>query len=297
MSTLSLSLLTVNNSYLTHKHARTCVSTPLVLISTNIFNIKKQLNYKPGAASTELARRYKHLAGAKIRTVGEAFAQFNTELGYTVNPLYKNMVTDLVGTTHLIVVNARFTRDPVWCLGIIAALELLLKNYPEQDVAAKIVTALFNSVGMKEAEVRAEAKKVTDWVAAGQSKETIEAALSGQGQVGSPLAIVADGIKKDPYWMYSRYFGLGLVKIMEMIGIEMDKDEVYPVMEEWIGKKLGRSHLTACVSHIFIVFFHRYRLYSCFFSRLSASIQTLSSHTGVVFQKNSLLVVISTGGQ
>jgi Thylakoid formation protein len=213
-------------------------------------SLKFQLNYKPGAAATELARRYKHLAGAKIRTVGEAFAQFNAELGYTVNPLYKNMVTDLVGTTHLIVVNARFQRDPVWCLGIVAALELLLKNYPEKDVAAKIVDALFNSVGMNEADVRAEAKKVTDWVAAGQTKETIEAALSGQGQVGSPLAIVADAIKKDEYWMYSRYFGLGLVKIMEMIGIEMDKDEVYPIMEEWMSKKLGRSHLTACVSSL-----------------------------------------------
>lgn len=163
------------------------------------------------------------------------------------------MVTDLVGTTHLIIVNARFRRDPVWCLGIVGALELLLKNYPEKDVAEKIVKALFNSVGMDEAEVRAEAKKVTDWVtAAGATKESIEAALSGQGQVGSPLAIVADAIKKDEYWMYSRYFGLGLVKIMEMVGIEMDKDEVYPIMEEWMGKKLGQSHMTACVSYFTI---------------------------------------------
>jgi hypothetical protein len=26
----------------------------------------------------------------------------------------------------------------------------------------------------------------------------------------------------------------------------MDKDEVYPIMENWMSEQLGRSHLTAC---------------------------------------------------
>ena len=156
------------------------------------------------------------------------------------------MVTDLVGTTHLIVVNARFQRDPVWCLGILSALELLLKNYPEKDVADKIVTSLFSSVGMNEDDVRAEAAKITSWISSGQTKDSIEAALSGEGS--GPLASIAEKIKGDEFWMYSRYFGLGLVKCMELVGIDMDKDEVYPIMEEWMSKKLGRSHLTACVS-------------------------------------------------
>merc|ERR1711966_162537 len=31
-----------------------------------------------------------------------------------------------------------------------------------------------------------------------------------------------------------------------MGGIEMDKDEVYPIMESWMSTQLGKSHLTAC---------------------------------------------------
>merc|ERR1712232_1528034 len=38
----------------------------------------------------------------------------------------------------------------------------------------------------------------------------------------------------------------GLLKIMEITGVEMDKDEVYPLMENWMSTQLGRAHLTAC---------------------------------------------------
>jgi len=205
--------------------------------------LMKEVNYQPGAADTEFAKRYKDFAGRKVKTVGEAFAEFTENLGFSVNALYKNMVTDLVGSTHLIMVNARFEKDPVWSLGILTSLDLLLKNYPEQDVAALIVSSLFKSMGLDESEVRAEAKELTDW-AQGKTKEEIEAALSGEGD--SKLAGIATKIKDEEFWMYSRYFGIGLVKIMDVIGIEMDKDDVYTVMESWMSEKLGKSHLTAC---------------------------------------------------
>merc|ERR1711935_577140 len=33
---------------------------------------------------------------------------------------------------------------------------------------------------------------------------------------------------------------------MEIVGVEMDKDEVYPVMENWMEKQLGKPSLTSC---------------------------------------------------
>lgn len=225
--------------------ARTSVAVQSSLTeSLSLGSVEDSLNYKAGSADTAFAKRYGHLVGAKVKTAGEAFAEFTNEYGNSVNALYKNMVTDIVGTTHLIVVNARFQRDPLWSLGILSTLNLLLKNYPEPGQADRIASALFKSVGLDEAEIRAEAKMLSDWVE-GKSKEDIEAALSS-GDESTPLGAIAAKAKADEFWMYSRYFGIGMVEMMDRVGIEMDKDEVYPIMESWMSTQLGKSHLTAC---------------------------------------------------
>lgn len=205
--------------------------------------IERAVEYQPGAAETPFAKRFAHLKGEKVKTVGEAFATFTELLGTPINALYKNIMTDIVGITHLTVVSARFERDPIWSLGMITALDLLLKNYPDPDTKTKIVNSLFQSVGLTESEVRAEAAQVSQWVV-GKSQEEVLAAL--KAETDSPFQAFVKSAKDDQYWMYSRFFGIGLIAMMDEVGVGMNADDVYPVMESWMKDGVGKSHFTAC---------------------------------------------------
>jgi len=204
--------------------------------------LDKQLGYIPGKADSDFARKFGHLAGDKLKTAGEAFTDFSEILGTPINALYKGICTDLVGNLHLIMVNARFVKDPVFCLGLQTVLTLILKNYPEQDTARRIKSAVIESVGLNEAELDADAARLEEW-ARGKTKEDIAAAMKGEGD--SELAQVALAAKADEWWKYSRFFGIGLVKVMDCVGVEQDMSVAYDVMEEWVGN-MGKPHYTAC---------------------------------------------------
>jgi len=102
---------------------------------------------------------------------------------------------------------------------------------------------MITSVGLDEAQVDADAAAMRAW-AEGKSKDDISSALKGEGD--SLLAGIASAAKGDQWWMYSRFFGIGLITIMDVVGVEQDMSIAYDVMEEWIGKCLGKPHYTAC---------------------------------------------------
>ena len=122
-------------------------------------------------------------------------------------------------------------------------MDLILKNYPEKDIAEGIRTSLVECNDMDLATLQAEAQSVLDW-AQGKSQDDIAKALSGEGD--SPIAQIASSAKDDDFWMYSKWFGIGLVKLMEISGAEQDKETCYPIMENWVGTQMGKPFYTAC---------------------------------------------------
>jgi len=66
-----------------------------------------------------------------------------------------------------------------------------------------------------------------------------------RGEGDSTLAAVSKAAQEDEWWKYSRFFGIGLVRIMDVIGVEQDMSVAYDVMEQWMGC-MKKPHYTAC---------------------------------------------------
>jgi len=203
--------------------------------------IAESTDYEAGVADNAFAKKFGSYAGKERKTVGEAFASFTEILGQPINALYKNMMSDLVGTTHLIVTDVRFERDPIWSLGIITALETLLQNYPEEGFGTQMITSLITSIEMDEATIRAEADAVLNWIA-GKTEEDVAAALKGEGD--GPVFEAGEKARSNEFFKYSRFYGVGLTRIMKEVGVE--ENDNYSTMEKWVGTCLGKPFYTAC---------------------------------------------------
>ncbi len=195
-------------------------------------------NYSPGTSVHPFAQRFGHLVGAEIPTVADAMKTFTDSLSQPINALYRNQISDLVATTHLTVVDARFKYDEVWALGFCTVTDVILANYPEKDFAAKIAESLAAAAQMTYAELKADAAKVSGW-AEGKSADDVAAALRGESD--GPISAMSKAAKSDDYWLYSRYFGIGLVKTMEIVGADVDTT----LMEKWVKTDLGKSPFKA----------------------------------------------------
>jgi len=199
-------------------------------------------DYQPGAADTLFAKQYAHFRGIDVRSTDEAFADFTRILGCPVRALYMGMITELVDITHLTVVNARFVRDAIWSLGIMTTLHIVLKNYPEKHISRKIERSLYECVDLDENEILNEAQLIHNWAA---SKSLNDISYAIREVDTSPISNISKAVKDNKYWMYSRFFSVGLLKIIEIVGVNMTVGNVYPIMKEWM-KNMGKSHLTAC---------------------------------------------------
>jgi len=231
---LLISSLSTTSSFVSHVRPFTRPSKGLFVKEVDFSTQAPTYNDNAGKADSAFAKRFGHLAGKPVKTVSESMKTFSNECGGPINALYRNYMTDLVATTHLSVVDARFIMDPIWALGFITVTDVLLKNYPEKAFAEKMCTSLAKAVDLDYDVLKKEASKVSEW-AQGKGAEDVAAALRGEG--GSEVASVANTAKGDEFWLYTRFFGIGLIKIMELTGTEATEE----VMAKWVKDDLGKT--------------------------------------------------------
>ncbi|GMI22844.1 hypothetical protein TeGR_g14343, partial [Tetraparma gracilis] len=107
-------------------------------------------------------------------------------------------------------------------------------SYPEKELSPQITSALAESAGMQLSTLESGAASMRAWLS-GKSASDVEAALKGEGS--GPLADLAGKAKGDEFWLYSRFFGIGLVSAMEAVGAQPSAE----LMDSWVSGAMGKN--------------------------------------------------------
>ena len=88
-------------------------------------------------------------------------------------------------------------------------------------VQQELFTSLMGALKQDPATIKADAMKVLEW-AKGKSEAEVVAAINGEdsSEVGAVLGMS----KSDPDFLYTRNFGAGLIKTMQVVGVEPNSE-------------------------------------------------------------------------
>ncbi|HEY9644548.1 MAG TPA: photosystem II biogenesis protein Psp29 [Coleofasciculaceae cyanobacterium] len=160
-----------------------------------------------------------------VRTVSDTKRAFYNLHTRPINSIYRRVVDELMVEMHLLSVNADFSHDPIYRLGVVTAFDRFMQGYrPEEDINS-IFNALCQSLQEDAQQYRQDAEQIraeaatyapNDFLAKVRQLSTTE----GDGLFGSLRAVAAN-----PKFKYSRLFAIGLYTLLEIMDQALVKDE------------------------------------------------------------------------
>jgi hypothetical protein len=88
-------------------------------------------------------------------------------------------------------------------------------------VQQELFNALMGALKQDPAQIKADAMKVLEW-AKGKSEAQVVAAINGEDS--SEVGAVLGNAKSNPDFLYTRNFGAGLIKTMQVVGVEPNSE-------------------------------------------------------------------------
>jgi len=160
--------------------------------------------------------KYEHLRGADIEPCDKAVTRFYQLFGKPVPFVFRSATNEILYMSHLDLVNARFEKDIIWSMGFYSTYDLFFAALDE-DVRSTLLKSLTGALKLEEGGIKGDAEKVLEW-AKGKTEADIVAAINGEdsSEIGQALA----NAKSNPDFLYTRNFGAGLIKLMQVVGVE-----------------------------------------------------------------------------
>lgn len=164
-----------------------------------------------------------------VPPVSEAIRKFNEGYSRPIIPMYRQLINDLIVTTHLAVVRKNWKYNSFFALGMTTIYESFFTSYPEAGASKSIFDAILGSLDLDPAVVAADSKAVLEW-AEGKTEADVMASIETSD--GSAAAEALAAVKADEKFIYSRVFAIGVYKVMMKCGMEtLSEDD----LERWFS--------------------------------------------------------------
>lgn len=160
------------------------------------------------------------------RTVSDTKKAFYTAHTRPINTIYRRVVEELMVEMHLLSVNADFSYNPIYGLGVVTSFERFMEGYqPERDKDS-IFKALCQAVEDDPQRYQQDAEQLSALAKSLPANELIAwlsstTQIDGANDLQEPLQVIAN----NPNFKYSRLFAIGLFTLLEITDPELVKDE------------------------------------------------------------------------
>lgn len=192
---------------------------PATTISFKGYIVDRKLIFRDGIIEL------KHQVN-NTRTVSDTkkvFYNFHTR---PINSIYNRVIEELLVEMHLISVNANYSYNPFYALGVVTAFDRLMEGYsPEQDK-----TSIFNALIQGQEEdpnkYRSDAKGLED-LARGMSASDMLLWICLSKNIDNTQHLQDDlrAISENSKFRYSRLFAIGLFTLLEIVDTELINEQ------------------------------------------------------------------------
>uniref|UniRef100_A0A1J3J9G0 Protein THYLAKOID FORMATION 1, chloroplastic n=1 Tax=Noccaea caerulescens TaxID=107243 RepID=A0A1J3J9G0_NOCCA len=170
-------------------------------------------------ASTSSSRSIIHCMSSvtDVPPVSETKSNFLKAYKRPIPSIYNTVLQELIVQQHLMRYKRTYRYDPVFALGFVTVYDQLMEGYPSDQDRDAIFKAYVEALNEDPKQYRIDAQKIEEWARTQTSASLVDFSTR-DGEVEALLKDIAGRAGSKEGFSYSRFFAVGLFRLLELAG-------------------------------------------------------------------------------
>ncbi|XP_024995676.1 protein THYLAKOID FORMATION1, chloroplastic-like [Cynara cardunculus var. scolymus] len=194
-------------------------SARCLLSNSDAFRVRSSFSFHSISfrASNSSSRFVVHCmsSGSAPPPVSETKLKFLNSYKRPIPSIYNTVLQELIVQQHLMRYKKTYRYDAVFALGFVTVYDQLMEGYPSDDDREAIFQAYINALNEDPQQYRGDAEKLEMWARAQNSSSLVDFS-SKAGEIEDILKDIADRAGGNGSFSYSRFFAVGLFRLLEL---------------------------------------------------------------------------------